>query len=205
MIVSPKYKFVFIAPEKTGTTSIHIALEKIEDDNLIVGKLVGDFNKNKNFKGGVDPTEPHKYKHSDCERSGNFLNAYSDYFKFSFVRNPWDRVVSWYCFEKKRFTNKKRDLTNVNFSKYIKNYENIWAHGFQYESVKCCNFIGRFENLQKDFDIICDKIGIPQQQLPHKNKTNHKHYTEYYDDETKQIVAERYAKDIEYFGYEFRR
>ena len=65
MIVSPKYKFVFIAPEKTGTTSIHIALEKIEDDNLIVGKLVGDFNKNKNFKGGVDPTEPHKYKHSD--------------------------------------------------------------------------------------------------------------------------------------------
>ena len=142
--------------------------------------------------------------HNDLEK--DLKKCSNDYFKFAFVRNPWDRVVSWYMFSKSlENPDQSRDLTGIGFKEYIKKFGNIWSNEQQdqYKFVGCCDFIGRYENLQNDFNIICDKIKIPQQKLPRKNATKHKHYTEYYDDETKRIVAERFAKDIEHFNYKF--
>ena len=146
-------------------------------------------------------------------------------FKFAFVRNPYDRLYSCWYSKFGRYNSYDEITEKLYVEKFISSgddvmtFKNFVKNVVSKCDVKCANvhyaslvsliplskldFIGRFENLQNDFNVVCDKIGIPHQQLPHKNKSKHKSYTEYYDDETKQIVAEKYAKDIEYFGYKF--
>ena len=66
----------------------------------------------------------------------------------------------------------------------------------------CLDRVLRFETLDRDWSNLCDANSWDLD-LPHTNKSPGKHYTEYYDDETRELVAKRYATDIEYFGYEF--
>jgi len=187
------HRFIFIHIPKAGGNSIKTALG--------IPKFPGD------HTGIADK----KYK------------KYQDYFKFSIVRNPWDSFASAYFFLRhggiglnyKRVNPDLKYINHINnnycnFNDFVKSEcWTRWKHfrpSCEYLTINgklVIDFIGKFENLQEDFNIICDKIGIPHQQLPHKNKSKHEHYTEYYDDETREIVAEKYARDIEYFGYEF--
>ena len=72
------------------------------------------------------------------------------------------------------------------------------------------DFIGKFENLEADFNKVCDKIGIPRQRLSHHNckeqhypGENHQHYSCYYDDESRKLVSDKYRRDIEIFDYTY--
>jgi len=178
MIVSHKYKFVTIDIPKTATTSINAAMGQFIHENDI----------------SVSISQKIGMRHATYEKCIAKFPSSKNYFSFVFVRNPWDRMLSFWFFKKGKID------VNMSFKEFLSRYN----HSDQYSYIEGFgnnSFIGRFENLQQDFNIVCDKIGIPQQQLPHANKTKHKHYTEYYDDETREIVAERYARDIEYFGY----
>jgi hypothetical protein len=211
-VISHRHKFVFIHVPKTAGSSIETVLQK----NTDCKKLKGGF-RDSDLK--TCPFCPPSW----CIKHKPFylLNEeIKKYYSFGFVRNPWDLVVSsfhwWLKSERPRWVHRGMQnlLKEVNFDNFIrsdmKHYLNQMDHKnygqlfwLQSESGFEVDFIGRFENLQEDFNTVCDKIGISKQQLPHANKSKHKHYTEYYDDETKQIVAELYAKDIEYFGYKF--
>lgn len=139
-----------------------------------------------------------------------FCEKQLQYFKFAFVRNPWDRMVSAYFYAKEYL-----GLSMGRFDEFIK--EKAWdeygeaidphwepQHEFiRFNDRFIVDFIGRFENLDADFTEACHQIGIKPCQLPHVNATQHADYKEYYTDELRQIVAEKYAKDIELFGYEF--
>ena len=134
------------------------------------------------------------------------------YYTFGFVRNPWDRLVSsyvnkivnkfqhglyefWSCnsFKEFVFRIKSTDLTTQD--RHIQP-QYMFLPGD-------INFIGRMENFQHDIKAICNTVDLHLPEIPHKNTTKHKHYTEYYDDETREIVAKKYAQDIETFGYKF--
>jgi len=146
------------------------------------------------------------------------IGDYKDYFVFAVTRNPYDRAVSgWKHLQKdlkeheprgfKRGTSFKNALKNLPTREYLHDYVHITA--CQTESLLDKNgelvtdMLLRMENLQQDFDIACDIIGIERYKVPHINKTKHMHYTKYYDDESRAIVEEHFAKDFEYLDYEF--
>jgi hypothetical protein len=218
MIASHKHKFIFFRVPKTGTSTIVLALSNF--GILRNGNWEVDWELSRPNNCAEDERSYIKYlrkkyhlimtpNHSECRSCSKILDKEicENYFKFAFVRNPWCRLVS--RFEWQRRNHGVFELNGIEygtFTDYIHNIDNDNFKEFvhsQYEFTKGCDFIGRFENFQEDFNVVCDKIGIPHKKLPHTNKTKHKHFTEYYDDETKQIVAEKYAKDIEHFGYEF--
>ena len=152
-------------------------------------------------------------KHVPCFQLQNLHPEFNDYYKFAFVRNPWARVLSWYFFCKSA-KEPDRNTSNISFDEFVIDEgcrHRIWGawpkyhpSRLQYTFTQGCDFIGRTENLQSDFNIVCDKIGIPHQEFLHcGNKTEHKHYTEYYNDETIKIVADYFAEDIDYFNFEY--
>lgn len=137
---------------------------------------------------------------------------FDTYFKFSIVRNPWARIVSEYHwaghhkrfgfedFLTKYFPVSDNHATASDALRHV-----IPQADFLYDNENRClvDYLGRFETLRDDFIKICDKIGIPELELPVLNKKSYKPYQEYYTEKSKEIVAEKYARDIKLFGYSF--
>jgi len=149
-------------------------------------------------------------------------STFKRYYKFSFVRNPWDRVVSTFFFlknggltEKDRVWAEKHLAPFGTFDAFVKGWlkeENINnSLHFQHQHVFledekgkiAVDFIGRFENIDEDFKIITDKLGINRILKKTNTSQRKKNYRDYYDEETKEIVNEVYKKDIQLFNYGF--
>lgn len=178
--------------------------------------------------GGTSVTTALFNKKSGHYRSEEFeifdSRKFNNYFKFAFVRNPWDRFLSAYLYLNKGGDNSfdkawsDSNLSEFNsFAEFTnsltdeKQAANIlsWMH-FTPQYLYVCNhksnivvdFIGRFENLNEDYERIRNKLGISSE-LPHLRKTKSNRYQDYYTEESRKIVANLYQKDIEIFNYSF--
>ena len=201
MILSKKYSVLFVAIQKTGTTSIEKTLQRYLRPYIVSSTT--NIKKRKNFR----------YKHNSAEilfGCPQINSIWNKLFKFSFVRNPWDLCVSHFFYRQRRGS--YGEVIDVTFKEWLINDKKrepiMWQASTQYDCLTvngdlAIDFVGKFENLQNDFNEVCKYIQIPTIQLDHWNSTKHQHYSTYYDQETKEYVCDLFKKDIEYFNYEF--
>lgn len=146
----------------------------------------------------------------------NPANRYPDYFKFAFVRNPWDRLVS--CWKDKVVSYNYFRFSDSDRSK-LKSFENFVAflEGVDIEScdlhlrsqsklvdVDNLDYIGRFESFSSDLHALVQKLELGEVKIKRLNASdNRKNYRKYYDEALRQKVASIYREDIEIFSYNF--
>ena len=134
------------------------------------------------------------------EYYGHALPLPGERFRYGFTRNPWDRVVSLY------------HLLHPNEGRPFDDWVMEGMPGPAYEGIPIvspttvwldgANFIGRFESRAYHLELLARLLGRPVPEL-HHGATERRPYTEYYDDHTRQVVALRFAPDLERFGYRF--
>lgn len=205
MRVSINNKFIYLSHGKTGSTTVRAALDRYCDP------LPGDM---KDLSGTYKNSLGN---HPSARDVKQFFDehglSWDDYFKFTFVRNPWDRVVSGYFYFKNHpnpptpYGQERKKLANENtFEWWVKNVidsKNSQYHGIHDGQNMLVDYIGKTETLQQDLDIILDKLHLPRVAVQCLNNSSHKHYTEYYDIKTAICVHNIFREDVDYFGYKF--
>jgi hypothetical protein len=207
MIISHQHRFIFAAVPKTGTHSVRQALREhmSEDDIEQVGLFV-----NKRFP--FEELAAIRHGHLSLQQVRPYIGeeAFAGYFKFAFVRNPFDRFVSYCAFMSRdsgHFARAPQDVMRY-FLFDAPPEQHIL---FQPQSSVLADadgrlltdMVGRVETMQSSFEAICARIGIPPRALAQVNGSTRGDYRAYYTDELKDAVATRYARDIELFGYAF--
>ena len=150
-------------------------------------------------------------------------DEFADYFKFTFVRNPWDRLVSAFHFLKKGgLTVQDKDWSDRYLTPYP-DFDAFVRNGIQHRRIfdfphfrpqytyiclfgrqPAMNFIGHFENLSWDFDYICQTLKLDTSlKSLNRNPDRESDFRKYYTNETREIVGRLYADDIRMLGYTF--
>jgi len=180
MIISDSHKFVFVHIPRTGGASIRDA---------VLTHLAGD--KQTITRGIHRPLTlaySRKYKH---------------YYKFCMVRNPWARYASLFKFQVNR--NEVID----DFDRYIysimegKTRFRFYAWNQILFGVERMDFVGRFDNLEKDFHHFCRMVGLPELELPHHHNEGEYDYRDMYNAITRDLITDHCQKEIKLFNFKF--
>ncbi len=230
MIISHKYKFIFIKTRKTAGTSIEVALSRYCGENDIVTPIFPavEGHRPRNYKKFYQsywfhvhiPKRLYKgfYDHMPASEILRKISPdmWHSYYKFCFERNPYDKVASFYFFHK------RPDKIEIDFKEFCSRcYNGTFKYGLPVDFDKygtqesaggknlrlLVDFVGKYESLVSDFSQICGRLGIPFDGTLTREKASTRpkedHYSKYYDPQTINIVSSAFRREIALFGYRF--
>ena len=221
MRLSWKHKFVYISIHKTASETVRELLDPYSDIKSCAQR--------KTICYHHIPSKKMKYYFDERYNKVKDKNwDWSKWFKFTTVRNPWDRKLSTFSYLKRKAKEYKKvdlgydpswfvekvlkiDSECDNFKTYLKKYcEPNKKRNRQLDWIldndgnNMLDFVGKVENLENDLKYAFKQIGLPEPKIVHNNKSDHIPYTEAYDEQWMiDVVKERYIDDINYFDYEF--
>ena len=149
------------------------------------------------------------YKHDDIHQiKRKFPKLYKTYRKFTIIRNPYDKMVSWYFYLKE---NALKDVPayplpeiTIDFKEWVKEPSSFWhandpPHFLDPQHVWIDNTVEiiKFENLNNELNEFFGE----EVDLPITNKSDHDHFSNYYDKESSSVVYNRYKKDFKKYNY----
>lgn len=214
-MISIQKRFLFIHVPKTAGNSIQSILADYSEDEIVARRKHQD---------GVEQfAVSSKYKvrkHSTLSDYQLAMDAemYRSLFKFAAMRNPWDRMISLYFSAHKGRTEWDRDKfaalvrQTPTLRTYIRRRSLLQKAAAKLGLGKSAkddtldrdiDFLMKFESLERDFQAVCERLGIPPAALPRRNRSSREHYSHYYDEQLKQLVADRFAEEIDFGGYTF--
>jgi hypothetical protein len=206
MIISDAHKFIFVAIPKTGTHSVrrslreHLGPEDQEQVRLFTEKTLS-----------IPALAALKHGHIALQQLQPHMPPanFDSYFKFAFVRNPFDRFVSFCSFMGRKSgafaQNPQAVMRHYLFPQPTLHLLMTPQHLFVTDDAGglLADHLGRVETMQESYDEICGRIGIPSARLERANATERRDYRGYYDPQLIDAVAKVYARDLELFGYDF--
>jgi len=206
MIISSLHKFIFVAIPKTGTHSVrralrqHLGPEDIEQVGLFVKK-----------RFPIPDLARLRHGHLSLQQVRPYLppGEWDSLVKFAFIRNPFDRFVSYCAFMTRAEGHFDRDPQGV--MRHFLGNPPLQHILFQPQHLLIVdadgklltNYLGRVEDMQGSYDEVCKQIGIPTSVLETVNASRRKDYRDYYDETLRDGVAKLYERDLKLFEYQF--
>jgi len=200
-MISLQKRFLFVHIPKTAGNSIQSVLRDYSEDELVALRKEQDGIERFGLRNPRYKVKKHSTlnEYRDALEDGKFRSLY----KFTCVRNPWDRMVSYYFTPTQNPETWNRKKFRGIISKVVSVADYLRLDNADIDPFANVDYIMRFENLADDFRAVCAAIGISPRTLPQYNRSTRGHYSKYYDDELRELVRNRFAAEIDRFGYAF--